>query len=138
MTNQATDLLKAVNDVTVALDSSAEPQPDMLSAINLLVDKLNAFMEANIGDGKVTADKLAADIQRLLVFTGVDASEAAADATLTGAKAGDVVVGVVNLTDAAAATSLFETVISTDDKISQLSTDLSAKTLFVLLIAKGD
>lgn len=159
MTANATDLLAAFNAATQAINPASPTQTDMLGAINKLTDALTTFAAANTGDqtitltgdvtgsgtgsfaatlgaGKVTAAKIANTAFRLLVFTGADASVTPAAATLTGAKVGDVVIGIVNLTDAAIS-SVFESVITVADQIQQASADLSTKTLMVLLIAKG-
>lgn len=161
MPNQDTTLLDAFNSAAKALDPAAEAAPDLLTAINHLVDALMTYtasvhigdqtitltgdvtgsgtgsFAATIGANKVTGPKLAASSLKLLVCAGVDASSAPDLATLTGAAVGDAVIGVVNLTDAASATSSFETTISTVNKINQLSENLFTKTLFVLLITKG-
>ena len=161
MPNQDTTLLDAFNSAAQALEPSTENAPDLLTAINHLVDALTTYtasvhigdqtitltgdvtgsgtssFAATIGANKVTGPKLAASSLKLLVCAGVDASSAPALATLTGAAVGDAVIGVVNLTDAASATASFETTISTVDKINQLTDNLSTKTLFVLLITKG-
>lgn len=58
--------------------------------------------------------------------------------TLTGTKAGDYVLGVVNNTDHTNAASSFETQISVNDQIQQSSaSDLSAKTMHYLILAKS-
>jgi len=160
MPNNAPDLLTAFNDLAQAINPSAARGASMLEAVNKVIDELTTFVGENTGDqtitlsgdvsgtgtgaittaigaGKVLATMLSSAAFRFLVFTGVDASSAAAPATLTGAKVGDVVVGVVNLTDEALATSVFESAITVADQIQQASTDLSTKKLLVLLIAKG-
>lgn len=94
-----------------------------------------AVTEAKIGAGAVTATKIASGAFRRYVFTGAAAAGAC---TLTGAKVGDVVVGVVNLTDVATATANFEATITVADQIQQSSaSDLSEKKFDVILIAKG-
>lgn len=158
--NNATDLREAFNDAAKAINPLAVNGPDTLKAVNLLVDALKAFAAANTGDqtitlsgdvsgtgtgeitavigaGKVLPTMLSSSILKQLVFTGADASVEAAAATLTGALVGDVVVGVVNLTDLTDASDVFEGAITVEDEIQQASTDLSAKKLFILLIAKG-
>lgn len=73
--------------------------------------------------------------KRLLVFTGHNLAGAC---TATGAKVGDKVVGIVNLTTPASGTSLFEATITVADQIQQSSaTDLSAKVFALLLQAKS-
>jgi hypothetical protein len=72
---------------------------------------------------------------RLLVFTG---NAGAGACTLTGTKVGDKVIGILNLTDAAIGTSSFEATITVANQIQQSSaSDLSAKNLAVLLVAKS-
>lgn len=97
----------------------------------------NAVVAAKIANDAVTAGKLADGVLKMLVFTGADASLAPAAATLTGAYVDDVIVGIVNLTDGASATATFEAAITVEDEIQQSASDLSAKTLLVILIAKG-
>jgi hypothetical protein len=127
MTNKASNLLEAFNDAVQAINPAAAREATMLEAVNKLVDELTAFVGKNTGD----------QVLKQLVFTGADASVEAAPATLTGAEVGDVVVGVVNLTDLADASAVFESAITVDDQIQQAETDLSEKKLFVLLIASG-
>jgi hypothetical protein len=70
-----------------------------------------------------------------LVFTGAAAAGAC---TLTGAKVGDKVVSLVNLTDAADAKSSFEAIITVADQIQQSSaSNLSSKKFHVLLVVKS-
>lgn len=158
--NNATNLREAFNDAAQAINPETVAGPDTLKAVNLLVDALKAFADANTGDqtitltgdvtgtgtgsfaatiaaGAVTAPKLADGVLKVLVFTGVDASAEAAAATLTGAYVGDVVAGVVNLTDGASATAVFESAIAVEDEIQQSESNLSAKTLLIVLVAKG-
>lgn len=72
---------------------------------------------------------------RLLGFTGAAAAGAC---TLTGAKVGDKVVGIINLTDGTVDTSDFEGTITVADQIQQTDVgNLSTKTYAVLLIAKS-
>jgi hypothetical protein len=161
MPNNDPTLLAAFNAAAKALEPTTEDAAELLGAINHLVDALTAYtasvhvgdqtitltgdvtgsgtgaFAATIGSNKVTGPKIAASALKLLVFTGIDASGAPALATLTGAAVGDAVVGAVNLTDGSSATASFETTISTINKINQLSSNLSAKTLLVLLITKG-
>ena len=160
MTNQASDLLEAFNDAVQALNPSAARGSSMLEAVRKLVDELETFVGDNTGDqtitlsgdvsgtgtgaittaigaGKVLPTMLSSTALKLLVCTGVDASAEAAAATLTGAKVGDVVVGVVNLTDQADVSAVFEGVITVADEIQQASTNLATKKLLVLMIAKG-
>lgn len=73
-------------------------------------------------------------VQRMLTGQGHNGTGVA---TLTGAKVGDKVVGVSNVTDHVTASASFETTITVADQIQQSSaSDLSAKTIIVLLNAK--
>ena len=158
--NNATNIRDAFQDAARAIDPESPIAPDMLKAVNQLVDALRAFAEANTGDQTitltgdvtgagtgefattiadeaVTAPKLDDGVLKVLVFTGADASVEAAAATLTGAYVGDVVVSIVNLTDLADASAVFDGVITVEDEIQQSESNLSAKTLLVILIAKG-
>lgn len=162
--NNATNLRDAFQDAARAVDPLSPTAPDTLKAVNQLVDALKAFADANTGTntgdqtitltgdvsgtgdgefattiaaGAVTAAKLDDGILKVLVFTGADASVEPAAATLTGAYAGDVVVSVTNLTDLSDASAVFEGVITVEDEIQQSESNLSAKTLLVILIAKG-
>jgi uncharacterized membrane protein len=68
-----------------------------------------------------------------LAGAGVDASGAAAPVTLTGAVVGQKVVAVFDLTDATLENAKFETTITVVDQIQQLSGNLAADTLAVIL-----
>lgn len=156
----AVDMRQAFNGLNKVLTPADTDATDVLGAINKLIVSLTTFAAANtgaqtisltgdvtgsgtgtfaatIGANKVTAVKIASSAFKFLAFSGVDASGAAALATLEGAVVGDVVVGVVNLTDGTSGSAYFEGVISTVGKINQLTTDLSTKKFTVLLIAKG-
>lgn len=74
---------------------------------------------------------------RMLTSVGHNGAGAA---TLTGAKVGDVVLGISNVTDHATLlpTTDFEAAITVNDQIQQVSaSDLSLKTIVVLLAAKS-
>lgn len=87
------------------------------------------------GDMKVNLNSVLKEIEAALVLTAagpfmlVQAGKNGAGAlTLTGAKVGDVVAGVANLTTPADLKASFETVITVANQIQQSSaTDLSAK-----------
>jgi hypothetical protein len=156
----AIDIRQAFNALNKVLTPADADATDVLGAINKLTASLTTFAAANtgtqtialtgdvtgsgtgtfaatIGSNKVTAAKIASGAFKFLAFDGVDASGSAALATLTGAVVGDVIIGVVNLTDGSAASSYFEGVISTIGKINQLNTNLSTKKFAAMLIAKG-
>jgi hypothetical protein len=94
-----------------------------------------AVTAAKIGSGAVTAVKLVDAALKLSAFTGKNGAGAC---TLTGAKVGDVVAGVVCITDGDDQAASFETTITVADEIQQSSaSNLSAKKYSVLLIKKG-
>jgi hypothetical protein len=160
MTATYEDTVEAFNAMTVALGGAGTGH-DMLSALTEMRDALAAYLETvHIGDqtitltgdvtgtgtgefataigaNKVTGPMIAASALKLLLFTGVDASGAPADATLTGAAVGDAVVGVINVTDDENGAAHFGSTIATVNKINQLDTDYSTKKFVVLLITKG-
>lgn len=72
----------------------------------------------------------------MLAFTGKNGSGAC---TLTGSAVGDVVLGIVNITDGTTATSSFESTITVVNQIQQSSaSDLSTKKFAVLLANAAD
>jgi len=76
----------------------------------------------------------------LLRMLSTVGSNGAGTVTLTGAKAGDYIIGVVDITDhsSLSPTTDFTQQIAVNDQAGQLSaTDLSAKTLVFLLVAKS-
>ncbi len=106
--------------------------PDDTLAINVdnstleVVNDVIKVKEQGIG-GKDIAD----GALKLLAFAGVAAAGAC---TLTGVVAGDVVIGVINLSDSTDAIAGFESVITVDDEIQQTSADdLSTKKFAVLI-----
>jgi hypothetical protein len=73
-----------------------------------------------------------------LRFFGAVGHNGVGAVTLTGAKVGDVVIGVVNVTDGASLSSSFESKITVADQIQQSSvSDLSTKKLSVLLVSES-
>jgi hypothetical protein len=52
--NNATNLRQAFNDAAQAVNPAAVAGPDTLKAVNLLVDALKAFADANTGDQTIT------------------------------------------------------------------------------------
>ena len=90
---------------------------------------------AKIADGAVTAAKVADAAMKLSAFTGKNGAGAC---TLTGAKVGDIVAGVVCITDGDDQSANFETTITVVDEIQQSSaSNLSTKKYSVFLIKKG-
>lgn len=87
---------------------------------------------ATVATDGVTADALAATALRFLAGVGLASAGAV---TLTGAKVGDRVVGV--LTPGVTQTANFEATISVDNQIQQTGGVLTALTLSVQLVAKG-
>lgn len=91
---------------------------------------------ANGGTGSssgVTAAALNASSFRFLGAVGL---AAAGPVTLTGAKVGDTVIGVVG-TVSGTVTSFFESTITVNNQIQMTSGSIAAEKIFVLLIAKG-
>lgn len=83
----------------------------------------------------VTGVKLDEAALNGLVFTGAAAPGAC---TLTGAKVGDKVVSLVNITDGTSDKAKFENTITVADQIQQSSSDnLSTKKFSVLLVVKS-
>jgi len=81
------------------------------------------------------AHDLAAELFFSGVFTG---AVAAGPCTLTGAKVGDKVVMLTNLTDEADGSASFESTITVENQIQQTSaSDLHEKKLAVLLLVKS-
>jgi hypothetical protein len=94
-----------------------------------------AVETAKLADDNVTAAKLDDAALRFSAFTGKSGTGAC---TLTGAAVGDVVLGVVNLTDGGNASSSFESTITVVNQIQQSSaSDLSTKKFSVLLLKRG-
>lgn len=90
---------------------------------------------ANLADNSVLGTALAVSSLRMLTGQGHNLAGAA---TLTGAKVGDKVVGVSNVTDHVTASASFESTITVADQIQQsAAVDLSAKTIIVVLVAKS-
>lgn len=83
----------------------------------------------------VTGPKLAASAFRMLTFTGRNLAGAC---TLTGAKVGDKVIGVANLTTPGNAAAKFEATITVANQIQQgAAENLSAAIFLVILVAKS-
>ena len=94
-----------------------------------------AVTATKLGSNAVTGTKLSVSALAFLVFNGVNGAGAC---TLTGAKVGDKVVGVTNLTDGSSGTSSFEATISVANQIQQSdAANLSTKKFNILLVVKG-
>lgn len=93
------------------------------------------ILTAMLADNAVTGPKLASTALNGLVFTGRNGAGAC---TLTGAKVGDKVVLLANVTDGSEGKAAFESTITVADQIQQSSaSDLSAKKFVVLLVVKS-
>ena len=96
--------------------------------------------DANVTTGKlatkaVTGVKLDETAFKFLAFTGKNGAGAC---TLTGAKVGDKVIGVMNWTDGTNDAAKFESTITVADQIQQSDAgNLSTKGFFVLLVVKS-
>lgn len=126
-------LLKAFNASAKAIAPGTADSPDLLGAINHLVDALTIFSAANTGTN--TGDQNF----KLLPFTGVDGSGETPELTcaFTGAPLNATVAAIIDTADFSDARSLFETSISAAGHIEQISlTDLSAKNYLALLVSK--
>lgn len=131
ITDGSVTLAKLANMATASVYYRKTAQagaPEVNTLATLRADMMTA--------GTVTATMLANSAISMKAFLGVNATGGAAPATLTGAKVGDIVIGVINLTDGAGST-VFESMITMPDQIQQASANLSAKTLFCILIPKG-
>lgn len=119
----------------------ATPDVNLRSgAINtgkVIASKLGALAvtTAKIDTKAVTGVKIDEAAFKFLPFTGKNGTGAC---TLTGAKVGDKVIGVIDLTNLAAAASSFETTITVADQIQQSSaSNLSAVKHAVMLLVKS-
>ena len=91
---------------------------------------------AMIDDAAVTGKKVATNLIISYSGLGVDASGGAANATVTGVKTGDILLFAMNVTDGTDDTAKFAATANGTDTISQLNTDLSAKTLRFLFLSQ--
>lgn len=80
---------------------------------------------------------LSATLFKSFCSVGADASGGATHITATGVKVGDSVIMVANVTDHASAATSFEASVTVNDQIQQSATDLSAKTLVILVLAQS-
>lgn len=119
----------------------------MIEAEAVSAEKLadDAVQTPAIEDGAVTTAKLASEAvtaakldDAALKLRGFSGRSGAGACTLTGAKVGDVVCGLVNITDGGDTTSSFESTVTVADQIQQSSaSDLSSKKFSVLLLRRG-
>jgi hypothetical protein len=95
-----------------------------------------AVVAAKLGANAVTGPALSAGSMRLLGFAGHNGAGAC---TLTGAKVGDTVVGVVDVAvGSVSAAASFESTITVNNQIQQSSaSDLSAIKYLALVVAKS-
>ena len=90
---------------------------------------------SSLQNDAVTGPKLAVGALKYSGFTGKNLAGAC---TLTGAKVGDKVTGVVNMTDGGDDSAKFEATITVVDQIQQSAAeDLSTKKFSVLLVVKS-
>lgn len=141
---QATETLQvSALDIALGTTISAAQLPDAVIVEDKIADA--AVTEPKLADGAVTTDKLADDSvtaakldDGALVYDGFTGHNNTGACTLTGAKVGDLVLGVVNLTDGGGAASSFESTITVADQIQQTSaSNLSAKKFSLLLLKRG-
>ncbi len=105
----------------------------------------DAVVEAKILDGAVATAKLAVEAvtaakldDGALLYTAFTGYNGAGACTLTGAKVGDVVLGVANMTDGGASAASFEAIVTVADQVQQSSaSDLSTKKYATLLLRRG-
>jgi hypothetical protein len=127
----------AVDDQTVSLSSNAGARPiaGRLRRLDSSVTGGPVVVEVSESIGRQLYDQSIASSLRPLGGTGHNGAGAA---TATGAKVGDVVLAVIDLTDGTTITSGFEAAITVADQIQQTSaTDYSLKKLLVLLGARS-
>lgn len=128
---EALAVSNAVGDGTI---TAAKLASDAVTTIKILNANVTT---AKLATAAVTGAKVDAGALKMFTITGADASGGAAQATCTGAKVGDTVVGVSNLTDLSSASAVCETTITVVDKLVINSTNLSAKKLLVFLIQRS-
>lgn len=87
--------------------------------------------------GDVKAGNVPASLFKSFCSQGADASGGATHITATGVKIGDSVVMVANVTDHTSAAASFESTVTVADQIQQSITNLSAKTLVILVLAQS-
>jgi hypothetical protein len=98
-------------------------------------NSLGDIATAEIADDGVTGPKLSSTALKQLVFTGHNGTGAC---TLTGAKIGDKVIGLINITDEADGSAAFEATITVANQIQQSSaSDYSAKKFAVTVVVKS-
>jgi hypothetical protein len=89
-----------------------------------------------IGAGQVHGTHVATNLIISYSGLGVDASLGATNATVTGVATGDILLFAFNVTDSTDDTARFAATANGTNTISQLNTDLSAKTLRFLFLSQ--
>ncbi len=90
---------------------------------------------SKIAANAVTGPKIAPSSQLMLGFTGHNGAGAC---TLTGAKVGDMVQGIVNMTDGGSAATSFEATITVVNQIQQTGVqNFSAKRFAGLILVRS-
>jgi len=89
-----------------------------------------------IGAGQVHGTHVATNLIISFSGLGANASGGATNATVTGVAAGDILLFAFNVTDSTDDTARFASTANGANTISQLNTDLSAKTLRFLLLSQ--
>lgn len=126
-----------VNAIVTVLETGLEAKHLAEEAVETAQVAAGAITTPKLDDAAVTGPKLDEGALKLLVFSGMDGSVTPGACTLTGAAVDDAVVGIINLTDAAAGTTSFESAITVVNEIQQTEqADLSTKKFAVLLIAR--
>lgn len=130
-TTQPGTILFAVDDQTVSLSSNggARPIAGRLVKLDTTLTGGTVVVDIGLSQNKQLTESPGA----INMLTSVGHNGAGA-CTLTGAKVGDKVLNVSNVTDHVTAASSFETFITVADQIQQTAVgDLSLKTIIVLL-----
>ena len=86
---------------------------------------------------EATPASLTAGLFKTFCLQGADASGGATHITATGVKIGDKVVMVADITDHNSQAGAFEVTVTVADQIQQATTNLSAKTLVIIVIAQS-
>lgn len=125
-------LNKILDFVTGGKLSASQPKFQPSDAADVMDPVVTALQSG------LSAKHLKTSAFRLVSFDGVDGTGEDPDlaCTLDAALEGDVVAGVLKSSDFSDASALFESVVTVEGEIQQLSlTDLSASTFIILLIA---
>lgn len=129
--------IKTVLDELAAMEGGLVPPNFQFGAVES-VQPAGPTAAAGASADVARADH-AHDISESAFFSGVfSGSDGAGPCTLTGAKTGDKVILLTNLTDAADGKASFEAAITVEDQIQQTgAADLSLKKFAVLLLVKS-